>query len=232
MPYSRTGRRRYARRPRQYANRSRRYSSRRVGASMYRPSFTRTRRIQQNLTRYIGWFKNVQAITSDTAGNIGFSVTSENVASIDDFITFGTLYSQFKVLKVIVKFFPANVGGESQQILTPGAGQGFPLLQRGDALTYTGKVSGSSVLVDIINRSSARLVQPRRYHKRWVDRPHGYPDWGELSSTGSVTTADTWDDESGIHMVGENFTPTQAPGQQNFFYVMTLFKVLFRSRQE
>lgn len=229
MPYSRaTGRRRFQR-----TSRYNRGRNTRVGAPAgRRPRMTYRRRVNQNLVRQVQWFKRVQAITSDTAGNIGFATDSTNVGNVDDFVTFGTLYSQFKVLKVVCKFFPANVGGESQQIITAGPGQGFPLLQRGDCLSYTGKQSALTSIPDLINRSSARLLQPRKYHKRWVDRPKGYPQWGELSNTGGVTTDDPWDDESGIHMIGENFTPTQAPGQQNYFYVMTLWKVMFRSRQE
>ena len=227
-------RRRYGRRHRRRTHyrhgMSRNY---RVGASMSRPRFTRRKRVGQNLTREIKWFKRVQAITSDTAGNIGFDVSSVNVDTVPDFITYGTLYSQYKVLKVMCKFFPSNVGGESLQIINTGAGQSFPLLQRGDALTYTGKPAVTGLgIADIIQRSSARLIQPRRFHKRWVDRAYGYPTWGELNPSGGVVTPDPWDDESNITMIGENFTPTQAPGQQNFFYVMTLWKVLFRSRQE
>ena len=227
-------RRRYGRRGRGRGRRSySHYGGRRVGATISRTRFNRGKRVAQGLTRQVQWFKRVQAITSDVAGNIGFSITSENVDTVDDFVTYGTLYSQYKVLKVICKMFPANVGGESMQHLVAGPGQGFPLLQRGDALTYTGKVSTSSTsIVDLIQRASARLIQPRRFHKRWTDRPPGYPAWGELSNVGTITTYDPWDDESGIHMIGENFTPTQAPGQQNYFYVMTLWKVLFRSRQE
>lgn len=226
MPPIRRPRRNYRRR---YTNRR----TRRVGASLSTTRWSRRKRVTQGLTRNVVWFKRVQAITSDTAGNLGFSVTSDNVGSIDDFITYGTLYSQYKVLKVISKFFPSNVGGESQQLLTPGAGLGFPLLQRGDALTYTGKHSLTSTSIpDLIVRPSARLIQPRRYHKRWTDRPKGYPIWGELDTTGIITQNDAWDDESGIHLIGENFTPTQAPGQQNYFYVLSMWKVLFRSRKE
>lgn len=227
MPISRaTGRRRFHRR-----------KGRRVGAYLNRPRWTRRKRVAQGLTRNIQWFKTVSAVTSDTGGNIGLSVTTANVGPIADFVTYGTLYSQYKVLKVMVKLFPSNVGGESLQIL-PGGGApppstGLPMLQRGDALTYTGKESTTGGLIaDLITRPSARLFQPRRFHKRWTTRPNGYPTWGELGSTGTITVPDPWDNESGIHLIGENFTPVQAPGQQNYFYAMTLFKVLFRSRQE
>lgn len=226
MPYQ-TRRQRFRTRRRK---RRQRYA--RTGAALVSQRWTRSKRVQQNLTRNVQWFKRVQAVTSDTAGNLAFSTTSQNVDTVDDFTTYGSLFTQYKVLKIICRFFPANVGGESLQIINTGPGQSFPLLQRGDCLTYTGKQSPTTTIADLIQRSSARLLQPRRFHKRWVDRPKGYPEWGELNTTGGVVTADPWDDESGIHMLGENFTPTQAPGQQNYFYVMTLWKVLFRSRQE
>lgn len=225
--------------PRGRRTRSRRYRSRRgrrggrVGAYLTRPVMTYRKRVQQNLTRQVVWFKRVQAIQSDTAGNIGFSVTSDNVENVDDFTTYGTLFGQFKVLKIVAKFFPANVGGESQQVLAAGPALGFPLLQRGDACSYTGtEFPGTVTIPNVINRSSARLLSPRHYHKRWLDRPKGYYEWGELDSIGGVTQEDKWKEESGIHLFGENFTPTQAPGQQNYFYVMTLWKVIFRSRQD
>lgn len=225
--------------PRRYrkSRKSRRASRRgrrggRVGAYLTRPRMTYGKRIQQNLTRQVVWFKRVQTISSDTAGKLGFLVQSDNVDTVDDFVTYATLYSQFKVLKIVVKFFPANVGGEGQQILS-GGGIGLPQFQRGDCCTYTGtEFPGISSITDVINRSSSRLVAPRRYHKRWVDRPKGYYEWGELDSLGGVTEPDKWKEESGIHMYGENFTPVQAPGQQNFFYVMTLWKVIFRSKQD
>lgn len=205
---------------------------RRVGAPLTRTRWTRRKRVQQNLTRSVQWFKSVQAITSDTNGNIGNSELTSNVYTNDDFTTFGTLFRQFKILKVLVKYYPSNVGGESMQVsVGQGPSPGFPMLQRGDCLTYCGSVAPpASGITDVITRSSARLVQPRRFHKRWIDRPRGYMEWGETNTTGGVTTADPWID--GIHMLGENFTPVQVPGQQNFFYVMTLWKVLFRSRQE
>lgn len=193
--------------------------------------FTKTRRIAQNLTRNFQWFKRVQTVASDTAGNIGISELATNVDSVPDFTTYGTLYSQFKVMKMIVKLFPANVGGESMQVTAAG---GLPQFQRGNAVTYCGKVVQPGISIpDLIGKPSARLFNTRRYHKRWVNRPKsGYDTWGELSTTGGVSVADEWDDESGIHMQGENFTPVQAPGQQNYFYVMTLWKVVFRARQE
>jgi len=196
------------------------------------------KRRQQNITKLVFWFKRVQAVTSDTAGGIGFAVTAINVTDIEEFQTFGTLYSQYKVLKVITKFFPSNIGGESMQIATPGAPPqltGLPMLQRGNALTYTGKdaASGQDTIIGVLQRSSARLINPRRVHKRWMGRPKtGYDSWGELNSVGNVTSLDPWDDESGIRLLGENFTPIQAPGQQNFFYNITYWKVVFRSRQE
>lgn len=185
----------------------------------------------QNISKMTMWFKRVQAMTSDTNGNIGFSVLGGNVDTVDDFVTFGTLYSQFQVRKIVCKFYPANVGGESQQTVAGG----FAQFQRGDCASYTGKraITGLNNIVGTINRGSARLMQPRRLHKRWMTRPKtGYDEWGELNNTGGVDTVDPWDLESGIHLVGENFTPTQAPGSQNFFYVITYWKVVFRSRQE
>lgn len=199
-----------------------------------RPRPTKRMRRMQGLTTTVQWFKRVQTIASNTAGLLSATESSVNVASVDDFKTYGSLYSQYKVLKMICRFYPANVGGESMQVFTaPGPQNGLPQFQRGNTLTYCGKSPLVATIESLIVRPSARLFNPRRFHKRWIDRPKsGYPEWGELNTVGVPTVTDEWDDESEIHLIGDNFTPVQAPGQQNYFYLVTLWKVIFRSRQE
>lgn len=200
---------------------------RQVGPYIGRPRFNRIRRVNQNVGRLCQYFRDVVTVTSDSTGQIFFVANPTNVASGGDFSTYGSLYQEFKVLKLTVKFLPSSVGSESLQ--TPA---GLGTFRRGDSVTWieTGSVQTPGAVTDVINRSSAKLVQSRRMHKRWIDRPPGYPKWGELSTTGSIAVPDAWD--TSVQMYGEGFSPVQAPGPQVYWYCLITYKVLFRSRND
>lgn len=214
----------------------RRRPARRVGAALTSTRWTRRKRVGQNLTRMVMWMKDVTAVQSANDGVISAKWETNDIFAVGDFTNWATFYEEFKILKVIVRLFPSNVGGESMQIMTPGAPPqltGLPQFQRGDILSWIDQgnndVTPTSV-VSVINRSSARLFSPRRFHKRYITRAPSFPGWGTLDVNGVQLTPDPW--QCSIRLYGENFTPNQAPGQQNFFYAQILYKVLFRGRRE
>lgn len=227
--------RRRFRRRRPYYARRRRYGG--VGAPLGRPPRrTFKNRQQQNITRLVVYLKNVQAVTTNLQGEINWAINANTVAVTGDFAIYGKLYNEYKILKISVKMIPANVGHESTVIqVPPVTGTLIPNFYRGNAVTWVETDVASPTptpgsIIDVINKSSARLIQPRRTHFRWIDRPKGYPEWGKLDLNGGVTTADKWVTQ--LRLFGENFAPIQLPGSQNYFYNMITFKVLFRSRQE
>lgn len=219
----------------------RRFGRGRVGPSIGRaPRWGFRQRRQQNLTRLVQYFKNVQTIASDNLTDLlNYGVNSRNVADAGEFQTYATLYSEYKVLKISVKYIPANVGGEST-VIGPSPGGNFRAsFVRGDAVTWVDTDTPQPPLPPfpvpasieaVINKSSARIIQPRRTHYRWVNRSRGYPTWGKTDNAGNITAADLW--QPSLRMYGTGFTPSNVPGIQNYFYVMVTFKVLFRSRQE
>lgn len=223
-------------------NRFRRRGGRRrfggqVGPSLRRTRWTFKKRVAQNITREVRWFKYVGVVTSNALGRLEENYSTGDVGQAKQFDSYTRIWEEYKVLQVSVKWFPANVGGESQQQPpggAPGPPPGAPLLQRGDCVTWcdpnTPSLYPTGGITDIMGKSSARLINPRRQHKRWINRPKGYPKWGLISPGGVVTTPDAW--PGSISMYGDNFTPIQAPGTQQYFYAQVMFKVLFRSRQD
>lgn len=204
------------------------FRGRRVGAALRRTRWNRPKRVQQNIGRLVQYFKNTSSITSTNTGDIFFQVAPTNITSAGDFSTYATLYGEYKVLRVTAKFFPTSVGSES---LSTAAGAAT--FKRGDTCTYitsTTPLPSPQAIDDVLNKSSCRIIMSRKYHKRWIDRPPGYPTWGTLDTAGVPVTPDPW--RSGINMFGDNYTPVQAPGPQTFWYVLITYKVLFRSRRE
>lgn len=228
MPYRTRRQHAAARRIQNAWRRNRMRRNYQVGAYMGRARFNRPKRVLQNMGRLVQYFKSVQGLSSTAQGTINFQVAPGNITGAGDFQTYASLYGEYKVLKITTKFFPTSVGSES---LSTAAGAAT--FKRGDTVSFiTTEIPSPAVtnITDVINKSSARVVASRRYHKRWIDRPPGFPKWGELNATGVVTVPDAWD--SAINMFGDNYTPVQAPGPQVFWYTVTIFKVVFRSRQE
>lgn len=230
MPYFRRNR------FRRFRPRFRRRMRRGVGAPLGRaPRWNYSQRKQQNLTRMVVHLKQVQLVSSDLNGVINWGINSLSAPVTGDFQTYGSLYNEYKVLKVSAKIIPANVGGESAVIGPNPGGQFIPNFIRGDAVTWvsTDEVfpyPTPNAINDVLNRSSARLIQPRRIHYRWINRARGFPNWGKLNSAGAPTFDDTW--QASLRMYGNGFTPVNIPGSQVFFYIQVTFKCLFRSRQE
>lgn len=208
-----------------------------VGAPLTRTKWTRRKRVNQNLTRSVYWFKSLVTITSNQNGNFRQTFRPNDVSQATDWQNFGTLFNEYKVLKMIVKFIPSSVGSESLASFNPvnwdGTNQLQAIFKRGDTITWVDlqdPISPPGGVADIINKSSAMIFNPRRFHKRYVNRTRGYPSWGTLNDNGTINVPDNW--QSIIQIFGENFTPITAPGSQIWFYCQVMFKVLFRGRQE
>ncbi len=236
MPYFR--RRRF-----NFTRRRRRGGFGNFGPSMRRPRWTRRKRVAQNLTREVRWFKSVGSLNTETpAGWIRFTMSPNaggftNIEQAIQFTKFGSIWEEYKVLKMIARFTPAHVGTES--IVDDGAVPGTnwaPRYYRGNLVTWVdpqGDSSGITNIISVMGKPSARLHQPRHFIKRWLDRPRsGFPTWGTLNPNGTVNNPDGWNGM--IRAFGESFTPPQVtnPNLQVFYYVEILYKVMFRSRHD
>ncbi len=190
------------------------------------------RKRAQNMTTEVRWFKRVDTLTSNPAGNIRIVYDQSDLPLLRQWELFAQIWEEFKILKIVVSLVPANIGGESFQ--TQSATTPIVLFRRGNIVSWIDPNTPTQAVIpnieSVMGRPSARIFQPRRFHKRWMTRPRGYPKWGTIDNNGLVATPDEW--VGSINIFGQNFTPPQAPGSQAFFYVTTTMKVVFRSRQD
>lgn len=222
---------------RSYAKKSKRRKNyaRRTGPSLRANRWNRQKRVGQNLTRDLRYFKAVRTIVTNTNGNFRAIYSPPNIIECNDWLNWAKIWEEFKILSVSVKFFPASVGSEALQEANTGT-QSYPgnvaTFKRGNVVTWVdqGELDAPGAFGDIIIKPSAKLINPRRAHKRWINRPMGNPNWGQLDPDGAISLPDEWND-SRIQIFGENFTPIQAAGNQSYYYVMITYKVLFRGRQ-
>lgn len=232
MPWSRP-RRRHRSRSRRPRYRNRRAT--RTGAPLMRNIWTRRKRVQQNLTRDVRWFKEVRTIQSNTGGNFREVFRPIDVANCADFANWAKIWEEYKILQIIVRMFPAAVGSESLQenIPPPDIPSGIASFKRGDVITWVdqGDLDVPTDFNRIIIKPSAKLLQPRKYHKRYINRPYGNPNWGQLDTDGTILLGDEWTDTR-IQVFGTNFTPSTVAGSQVWYYVTVSYKLLFRGRQE
>lgn len=205
-----------------------------------KPKMTRSLRVHQNLTRDVRWFKTATTIGGNNVGDFNVEYTPVNVWQCLDFNNWGRCWEEFKVLKVIVNFLPASVGSESlittDPVVPPPPVTITPSYKRGNVIVYYDQGeqdSPSSSFLQLITKPSAKLVNPRRMTKRWMDRPSGSPAWGTFDpADGSIQTPDSWSD-SRIIIQGQGFTPTVPPAPRIVWYFVTVaYKVIFRGRQK
>lgn len=218
----------------------RRHRGTRVGPALHRTRWTRGKRVAQNLTREVRWFKTVNTISTTTSnGWLKFNVQADSAdCSLQEtlqFTKYGTIWDEYKILKVVAKFYPAHVGSES--VVSEAASQTLaPRFFRGNVVTWIDPQGDSQLVTNIISvmgKPSAKLSNPRRFLKRWMDRPRsGYPTWGHLDPQGIIQTKDPWNGQ--IRLFGEGFTPQPLaePNLQVYYFAEVLYKILFRSRQE
>lgn len=179
------------------------------------------------------WFKIVTYLNSDNAGYVsnqpGISTNSVILAS--DWQDVSKNFLQYKVVKVVTRLIPQNLGTNGAQDLQ-GAQLGRILYKRGVACVWITIDSNEPYPLnvdEVINKPSTKIINPMREYRRSMNRPKGYPAWGTLADTGSPILNDEW--ESSFRLFSEGFTPSQAPGDQRFFIQVSMFKVVYRGRR-
>lgn len=178
------------------------------------------------------WLKLNGEVNSDAQGsNLAIfrtrGLNQQPVAAGRDAIF--TLYDQFKVLAMRIRWFPANVGTE------PGSGVAGPLqvyMARGDQVVWSDQRVDATQQVpqfisEVINNASARMINPRRPYTRVIYRPKGVPAWG--SCIDPLTSPDQWN--GGIYQLINNSTPAATSGRPLWYYTLT-YKVLVRGRRQ
>lgn len=192
----------------------------------------------QNLSKDVFWFKKCGDIPANASGELYLRITPNDIFPIPSFVNMCRNYEQYKVLKVITKFYPAYIGSETST-QSP-ANNGF---RRGNVVTYIEQppfdpqpTAGQISLV--MGFPSAKLHQTRSTIKRWMSRPSGgrYLDWSRIqhfppNQQNLVPypnpAPDPWDSE--IRIFGDNFSTTPA-NNKPYFFVEYLFQVIFRSK--
>lgn len=184
----------------------------------------------QNQSTNVEWFKEVGDITASPNGTCYLTTSPNDIFPTPSFINSCRSWEQYKVLKVIVKYYSAYVGSEAN------AGAGF---RRGNTVTYIdqpplqGQPQPGQVST-VMGFPSAKLHQSRATIKRWMNRPSGgrTADWSYITHPTAIglpqIAPDPW--ISRIVMFGDDFTPTGAVGGRPYWFTETLYKVIFRSK--
>lgn len=190
-----------------------------------RRKFNRNKKkVAQGRTTRVIWFKSFLDITANPSGLIQFRMGGAQVTTAADWTREAQNWDEYKILKMIVKFIPSNVGAESQQQQAP---PGAPRFDRGDFVTWIDTDSIAPLITGIdkvINQPSARLRDPRKTTVRWTTRPSGYPTWGGTTTAGTPGPLDDW--SGSLNAFGIGFT-----GTRQFFYAQRMWKVIFRTRK-
>lgn len=231
MPFTR--RRRYARAP------YRRPYRRNYGYGLAtRPRFmNRTQKYKRwnNNSTQLFYLKDNGRSTTDLNGDIQqiWSVQdlfTSTPASLPQWQLINPLYSEFKVLAMTVRFFPANVGIEPHDQLL-GQDQ---LLLRGNQIVWSEQRPGStqpfpSSIDEVICQGSARMIAPRRPYRRTIYRPKGFTQWARLETP---TLRDSW--QGTINLLVNEATPAPGPPstyQPVLWYWTRSWKILMRGRR-
>lgn len=231
-------------RRRNFARRNRRFPRRKAAQLATRPRLMSrteaTKRYHQVSTR-VFWFKTNRTFRLNSAS---YQFDPLDVQRIDSVNPKGwteakALYDQYKVLGMTLKLFPANVGTE------PTIGDSFSVpigqpqwaINRGNHVMYIDQRkeplgTNPTSISDIINRGSARMINPRRPWTTSIWRPKGKPLWG---STKDITQVpDSWNGMICHFCEGGTPIPNSSTGQPQtwvvFYYTLT-WKVIFRGRQ-
>lgn len=187
------------------------------------------RRHNQVATK-VFWFKINGQINSDIAGNNTAIFRTRGLAD-GNVVPQGrdeifTLYDQFKVLAMRIRWFPADVGTEPGQVINQ------TVLFRGDQVVWSDQRVDPGLQVpltidQVINNASARMINPRRPYTRVIYRPRGVPTWG--SCVNPNAQPDSW--SGAIYQIINNSTPSNESGRPLWYYTLT-WKVVVRGRRQ
>lgn len=179
------------------------------------------------------WFKRNGIIQTDLNGNAyqfwtGRELNAAPTAPVG-WDALRSLYDQYKVLALKVRFFPANVGVEPDSVLIGGSNA----LLRGDVAVWNDQrfdLGGQtpSTIGEVINIASCRMINARRPYTRRIFRARGFPQW---ANTQGPATVDSWN--GSIEMIINNATPQPAGGTAPVLWYYTVqYKVLVRGRTQ
>ena len=202
---------------------------------LYRPIRTKNT-WHQNTGTSVQWFKSAGDIAAQTGGEIYFFVNPNSIFPIPSFVNAARNWEQYKVLAVIVKYYPAYVGNESTTIPAPPAQSRF---SRGNVITWIEQPPlqpqpSAGSISTLMGFPSAKLHQTRATIKRWMYRPSGgrYADWAYITHPTALgvpnITLDQWDSQ--IRIFGDNFGTQPPAALRPYFFVETTFKVVFRAK--
>lgn len=197
-----------------------------------RKARARAGNFNQNLSSMSMWFKTAGDITANPSNNTIYSNTNaNNVFPVPSFVNVCRNWEQYKVVKVIVKYYPAYVGSETSTAVDNG-------YRRGNVITFIdqpplAQQPQAGSIANLMGFPSAKLHQTRSTIKRWMNRPSGgrTADWSYISHPTALGVPNVQPDfwESEIICFGDNFS-TSATSNKAYFFVERLFKVVFRSR--
>lgn len=220
-------------RSRYQRNRNRRAAGRRLAGLATRPRMmpkTLARQRHNQISTKVFWFKRNGILQTNLAGNhyTAFRTQEINVPATTPvgWPAVKTLYDQYKVLALKVRFFPANVGVEPDSVLIGGSNA----LLRGDTAVwsdqrYDGTTPAS--ITEVINNASTKMINSRRAYTRTLFRARGHPDWGDTQTPNN----DPWD--AAIEILINNATPQPVGGTGPVLWYYTIqYKVLVRGRRQ
>ena len=181
-----------------------------------------------NVSSKIFYLKDAGEISPDLAGVVERVWGVQEIYSIPQFATIGALYTQFKVLGMTVRLYPANVGIEPDPSALPVGANG---LFRGNAGVWSDQRPGPTVqfptsITGMINYGSAKLINPRRPYTRTMYRASGFPTWGGIAPT---ALNDSW--RGTINLLQVDATASTIAQQPVLWYWSRTLKVVFRGRR-
>jgi len=139
-----------------------------------------------------------------------------------------SLWDEYKIMSMRVKWFPANVGIESY-----GIPPNLPFA-RGDAIVWSDQLTDTPIvpvsqITDKMGFGSCRMINARRPYSRILFRPKGSPLWNDTGNAGSTPpvppTPDNWTGSISMAIQGANSTTLRPL----WFYTIT-WKIVFRGR--
>lgn len=214
MPYKKTYTRRRRRRNNQLATKSK-FVPRGLASKRY-----------QNLSTKVFYFKTAGVITTGTTGTYFNTFNVQNIVATPpaQLTHIFALYDEYKMLAMRIKWFPANVGIESDTAILGSNG-----LLRGDVVIWLDQkgdiaTTAPANINAIINQGSCRMINPRNPQGRVIYRPKGHPDWGKCENPAVVP--DQWD--GSVNIFGQE---TTLVALRKLWYYTITYKVLVRGRR-
>lgn len=190
------------------------------------------------------YFKQSGRLNSDSNGIVNQSWSTQvevppappgipayfKMPDISDNTLIEQAYTEYKVLALKVRIFPASVGteplgGQPAQTLP------FIPLFRGNTVMYvdnkvTANTQSPDDIEDVINLGSAKMINSRRPYTRTLYRPKGYPKWGNCDNNLPVQTRDPDPWWGSCILLANQATPSSP----TLWFWTATYKVIYRGR--